>query len=188
MEAALEGLLFLVGDDGLTLEQMSNILELSNEEVLDNLNKLKNKYSNISSGLLIKKFGSLYKLTTKNEYSKYYKKLEEISNIRNLSQSALETLAIIAYNEPITRIKVDELRGINSSQMIRNLIAKDFVKELGKSTEPGKPTLYGVTDNFLDYFGLSDIKDLPKLEEKVVNDDEVDLYKSKYQEEVIEQL
>lgn len=188
MKAALEGLLFLVGDDGLTLEQISNILEISNEEVLDNLNELKNKYENKDSGLLIKKFGSLYKITTKNEYSNYYKKLEEISNIRNLSQSALETLAIIAYNEPITRLKVDELRGINSSQMIRNLIAKDFVKEVGKSNAPGKPTLYGVTDGFLDYFGLSDIKDLPKIEEIDIDDIEVDLYKSKYQEEVIEQL
>lgn len=188
MEPVLEGLLFLVGDDGLSLEQMSNILEISNDDVLDILNSLKNKYSDNSTGIMIKKFGSLYKLTTKNEYSKYYKKLEEISSIRNLSQSALETLAIIAYNEPITRAEVDELRGVNSSQMIRNLIAKDFVKEVGKSKSFGKPTLYGVTDSFLDYFGLADIKDLPKLEEKVINDDEVDLYKSKYQEEIIEQL
>ncbi len=187
MTAALEGLLFLVGDDGLTLEQISTILEISKDDTLNYLDELKIKYENKDSGLLIKKFGSLYKITTKNEYSNYYKKLEEISNIRSLSQSALETLAIIAYNEPITRAQVDELRGINSTQMIRNLVAKDLIKEVGKCNAPGKPTLYGVTDGFLDYFGLSDIKDLPKIElEK--DDGEVDLYKSKYSEEPIEQL
>ena len=100
----------------------------------------------------------------------------------------METLAIIAYNEPITRAQVDELRGINSSQMIRNLIAKDFVKELSKSTLPGRPNLYGITNQFLDYFGLSSKEDLPKLEDITTNEDNVDLYESRYKEVEVEEL
>ena len=96
-------------------------------------------------------------------------------------------MAIIAYNEPITRLEVDELRGVSSSQMIRSLIAKDFVKELGRKDVAGKPILYGITKEFLDYFGLSSKDELPKFEE-TKNDDEVELYNSKYKEEQEEVL
>ena len=136
---------------------------------------------------IIKNFGNNYKLTTKSEHKDYYEKLSEISDRRTLSQSALETLAIIAYNEPITRLQVDELRGVNSSQMIRNLIAKDFVRELGKSDTIGKPNLYGITSKFLDYFGLKSKEELPKINE-LPDNEEVDLYNSKYQEVEVEQL
>ena len=188
MKEALEGLLFLTGDEGLTLLQIKEILEITEEESIKLIEQLINDY-NSNRGLTIKKLGSTYKMTTKNEYARYYQKLGELANIKNLSQSALETLAIIAYNEPITRSQVDELRGINSSQMIRNLLSRDFIKEVGRSNSVGKPVLYGVTDQFLDYFGLEDISKLPKIEETSKEElAEVDLYKSKYQEEIIEQL
>ena len=106
----------------------------------------------------------------------------------NVSQSALETLAIIAYNEPITRSEIDELRGVNSSQMVRNLIAKDFIKVVGKSDKLGRPNLYGITNEFLDYFGLESKEDLPSIEEIKSDKDDVDLYNSKYKEEEIEEL
>ena len=114
--------------------------------------------------------------------------MADIPNIKNLSQSALETLAIIAYNEPITRAQVDELRGVNSTQIIRNLIAKDFIKEVGKSDKVGRPNLYGITDEFLDYFGLESKQQLPSIEEIKVDNKEVDLYNSKYKEEIVEEL
>ena len=103
-----------------------------------------------------------------------------------LSNSALETLAIIAYNEPITRIQVDEIRGVQTGQLIRKLVAKGLIKEAGRSELPGRPILYKTTSEFLDYFGLSTIDDLPKIRIKEVINDEVDLYNSKYQEEIIE--
>lgn len=184
MKEVLEGLLFLVGDDGLTLEQISNVLELNEIDTSNLLKDYENDLLLGGRGFILKKYGSIYKLVTKEEYANYYKKLAEISLSRNLSQSALETLAIIAYNEPITRLEVDELRGINSSQMIRNLIARDLVKELGKSDKPGKPTLYGITDQFLDYFGISSKEQLPALTESdSVNQKDIDLYESKYKEE-----
>lgn len=188
MKQVLEGLLFLVGEDGLNIEQIKEILELSLEDTINIITDLIADLNNEERGLTIKKFGDVYKLTTKSQYSKYYQKLAELSISRTLSQSALETLAIIAYNEPITRFEVDELRGVQSSQMIRNLIAKDLIKELGRSDSVGRPILYGITDQFLDYFGLSSKDELPKVEEIKTIDEEVDLYQSKYKEELIEQL
>ena len=163
MKQVVEGLLFLVGEEGISLEQIAEILEIDVNEVQELMNQLINDFFN-DHGVVINKFGNLYKFTTKSEHSKYYKKLNEISLSRNLSQSALETLAIIAYNEPITRYQVDQLRGVQSAQMIRNLVARDLVKELGKSDQVGRPILYGITDQFLDYFGLSSRDELPNID------------------------
>lgn len=184
MKAILEGLLFVVGDEGITIKDMSNILEIDEDTAKELVLSLKNDYLSDDRGLRIDYLGNSLKLTTKSEHKEYYKKLiEEESHV--LSQAALETLAIIAYNEPITRIKVDEIRGVSTSLMIRKLVAKGFIKEVGRENIPGRPILYKTTDDFLDYFGLSSIKDLPRIEEqKDDNDDETDLFLSKYSEEV----
>lgn len=181
MKAVLEGILFVVGDDGITIDEISNILDISEDESKELILSLKNDYLDESRGLRIDYLGNRLKLTTKIEHKEYYKKLiEETSN--TLSQAALETLAIIAYNEPITRIRVDEIRGIMSSQMIRRLVAKGFIKESGRENIPGRPILYKTTDEFLDYFGLSSKEDLPKLEESNEDITETDLFLSKYKE------
>ena len=183
MISKLESILFAVGDEGITLLDLCSILEESEEEILKNIDALTKKYEDDSdSGIVLRLLGNSYKLTTKEENSEYIKKLvEETSN--KLSQSALETLAIIAYNEPITRIQIDEIRGINSTQMIRNLINKGFIDVAGKSDLPGKPNLYKTTDRFLDYFNLSSINDLPEID---LNDVEVleedDLFNTRYKE------
>ena len=187
MKSVLEGLLFVVGDEGLSIDEISSIIERSKEETITLLEELNHDYEDENRGIEIKKLGEKYKLTTKEKNRKYYQKLTEISDVRKLSQSALETLAIIAYNEPITRLEVDELRGVSSAQMIRSLIAKDFVKELGRKDVAGRPILYGITKEFLDYFGLSSKDELPKFED-VKKDDEVELYNSKYKEEQEEVL
>lgn len=181
MKAVLEGLLFVSGNEGLNIKQLIEIIDISEQEILNLINELKEDYQSDSRGITIEYFGNNYKLTTKSIHKDYYQKLAELTNIRNLSQSALETLAIIAYNEPVTRMQVDELRGVSSSQVIRNLIAKDLVKELGKSDALGRPNLYGVTDQFLDYFGLSSKDELPKIEE-IKQDQDVELYSLKYEE------
>ena len=191
MKPVLEGLLFLVGEEGIDIESIANILEISKEEAFNLIDSLSEDYNNENRGICLKKLGGAYKLTTKNEHKDYYTKLSEITNMKNLSQSALETLAIIAYNEPITRAEVDELRGVGSAQMIRNLVARDFIKEVGRSEKIGRPFLYGITSQFLDYFGLDSRDNLPKIEEIEVDNEEIDLYESKYVEEekeVIEQL
>ena len=187
MKAVLEGLLFITGDEGLNIEEIKEVLELEKEQVYQLLTELKQDYEQTERGITIKKYGEKYKLTTKKEHKNYYEKLSELSNIKSLSQSALETLAIIAYNQPITRLQIDELRGIQSSQMIRNLMSRDLVKEVGRQETAGRPRLYGVTNNFLDYFGLSSLSELPEIEE-IQPEDDIELYNSKYKEEEIEQL
>lgn len=182
MISTIEALLFAVGSEGLTLEELTNILDKDADDILRDLNKLNEKYKSEESGIELKILGNSYKLTTKEKEIDYLKKLAvETSN--NLSEAALETLAIIAYNEPITRMKIDEIRGINSTNMIRNLIAKGLIENVGKSDLPGKPNLYKTTSFFLDYFNLSNIDELPEIEEDVEILEDDDLYKSKYREE-----
>ena len=180
MKAVLEGILFVVGDDGISIDEICSVLEIDEQEAMRLVLELKNDYLDESRGLRIDYLGNSIKLTTKREHKDYYKKLIEECN-NTLSQAALETLAIIAYNEPITRIKVDEIRGIYSAQIIRKLVAKGFVKEVGKADIPGRPILYKTTDEFLDYFGLSSKEDLPQITIDE-NTSETDLFASKYKE------
>lgn len=179
--AALEGLLFIVGEDGLDVKKIEEILEISYEELKDLIKELCDIYSDPKRGLQLLVLGNKLKLTTKKEHKEYYERLI-VEDDSILSQAALETLAIIAYNEPITRVRIDEVRGISSSHMVRKLISKNLIKEVGRSDLPGRPILYGVTDEFLDYFGLSSTKELPKLEEVTISEEETDLYTTKYSE------
>lgn len=187
--AVLEGLLFIVGDDGLTINQIMDILEVTNEEAKELLNELRDKYESETSGIRIHFLGNTFKLTTKKEHREYFQRLIENEDSNVLSQAALETLAIVAYNQPITRLDVNEIRGVDSGQMIRKLVAKGLLKESGRSEAIGRPILYATTLEFLDYFGLSTIEDLPKIEEfkeKEDEDQETDLYQSKYKEDTEE--
>lgn len=185
MEAVLEGLLFVVGDDGLSLEQIKDILEIDFEEIKALIATLQEEYSKDSRGIKIEFLGNKLKLTTKKEHHFYYQKLLENKETHSLSQAALETLAIVAYNQPLTRIQIDQLRGIASAQMVRKLVAKGFIKESGRSSLPGRPILYETTSDFLDYFGLASIEELPDMRDFLSSDkkeEEVDLYESKYKE------
>lgn len=187
LEAVLEGLLFVVGEEGLTLTQIKDILELNDEEAKNLIHSLKEKYEEENRGIRINFLGNTFKLTTKKEHRDYFKKLIENPETNVLSQAALETLAIIAYNQPMTRVQVDEIRGVSSSQMIRKLVAKGLIKEVGRSDLPGRPILYQTTSEFLDYFGLATLDDLPDMSKFIDQDDdlvidETDLYHSKYQE------
>ena len=185
-KAILEGLLFVVGEDGLSLEQIMDVLDITLENAKELIKELKVDYENAERGLRIDFLGNKFKLTTKYEHREYYQKLLLNPETNTLSQAALETLAIIAYNEPITRVQVDTIRGVGSKDIIRKLIAKGFIKENGRSDLPGRPILYETTSEFLDYFGLATIDDLPDmrdfLEENTKEDDETDLYDSKYVE------
>ena len=185
MEAVLEGLLFVVGDEGLTISQIKDILDLEDEDAKKLIISLKEKYENIDRGIRIDFLGNTFKLTTKKEHKEYYQKLIENPETNVLSNAALETLAIIAYNEPVTRLMVDEIRGVSSRDMIRKLVAKGLVKETGRSDLPGRPILYATTSEFLDYFGLASKEDLPKFDTIVEEaTDDTDLYHSKYQEQL----
>ena len=185
LKAVLEGLLFVVGDEGLNLEEIKNILEITDEELKQIIEQLEKDYSSLERGINIAILGNRLKLVTKKEHKEYLQKLINLSENDTLSNSALETLAIIAYNQPVTRIMVDEIRGVSSAHLVRKLVYKNLICEVGRSEAAGRPILYGVTPLFLDYFGLKDIKDLPKIE--IEKDDSVkDLYDSKYKDEIID--
>lgn len=170
----LEGLLFVVGDDGVTLDEICNTLNIDENKARELLTILKKEYESDNRGIKISFLGGSFKLTTKKEHKDYYQKLiTEKESI--LSQAQLEVLAIVAYNEPITRAEIDEIRGISSSYVIQKLVSKDLIKVAGKSDLPGKPNLYKTTKYFLDCFGLSSLNDLPVIE--VENDEsEKDLF------------
>jgi segregation and condensation protein B len=180
----LEGVLFVVGDEGITLNQICEILSVDLEEAKRLLMELKKTYETEDRGIRISYLGDAFKLTTKKEHKEYYQRLIETPESNTLSPAALETLAIIAYNQPITRAEIDEMRGVNNVHMIRKLLAKGLIKEVGKSTMPGRPNLYGTTSEFLDYFGLSSITELPLIvKETEPEENEAELFTSIYKEE-----
>lgn len=185
LKAIIEGLLFVSGDEGLTLEELCNITEKENNEIVEAIKKLFEDYNNENRGIQLEFLGNKFKLTTKSEHKTFYQKLIKEEENSVLSQSSLETLAIIAYNGPITRIEVDEIRGVNSSYIIRKLLLKGLITDVGYSNSAGRPKLYNTTSRFLDYFGLGTKDDLPKINTNNISEkteEEKDLFNSKYSE------
>lgn len=165
MKAIVEGLLFVKGSDGLSLSELIEITGADELTIKKVLKTLYNDYQSDEHGIQLELLGNRYKLTTKEKHKEIYQKLTFEEESSNLSQSALETLAIIAYNEPITRLEIDEIRGVNSTYVIRKLLLKNLIQEVGRAELAGRPRLYGVTNDFLDYFGLSSISELPEVKE-----------------------
>ncbi len=180
----VEGILFLVGDEGITLERLTEVLELPEEKVKELLRVLYQGYNSNQRGIQLEVLGNKFKLTTKKIHKSYYEKLTETEINDSLSPAALETLAIIAYNQPITRMGVDEIRGINSGHLMRKLLLRNLIKDMGRADSPGRPILYGVTDEFLDYFGLQSIDELPEIEKIESVEEDTNLFDSKYKEEL----
>ena len=182
LESVLESLLFVVGDEGLALKEAMEILEIDEQKINELIDNLKCEYENEKRGIELIYLSNRLKLVTKKMVKPYIEKMMTITDDGTLSESALETLAIIAYNQPVTRVMVDEIRGIGSAHTIRQLVYKNLICEVGRSETAGRPILYGTTPLFLDYFGLNDISELPNVEVES-NDDVKELYNSKYNEE-----
>ena len=186
LEGIIESLLFAAGDEGLTIKQISEVLEMETLVAEDILSKLVSEYNeNQKRGIMIVQLAETYQLVTKKEYSPFLKKLVESPNNTALSQAALETLAIIAYKQPITRIEIEEIRGVKTDRPLQTLTAKALIKEMGRVEGPGRAYLYGTTKEFLDYFGLRNIKELPPLPEKVEEEniqEEADLFFERFQD------
>lgn len=163
MSAALEGLLFLTGDEGITLEQAMNALGTDEEMTLSLFDDLQKYYLDDARGIEIAHFGDTWRFLSKASVHEYAKRLFSIEKESRLSNAALETLAIIAYRQPITRVEIEEIRGVGADMMLRKLEARGLIKESGRSEAAGRPILYSVTEDFMDAFQLLSLDELPEL-------------------------
>ena len=179
----LEGILFVVGDEGISLKALSECMEIDEKDAKKLLKEAQKIYEKDDRGIRISFIGDAFKFTTKKEHKDYYKRLVGSDDLKILSTPALEVLAIIAYNQPITRASIDILRGVASSHLVRKLTSMGLIKISGKSKLPGRPNLYSTTSAFLDYFGLATIDDLPKMEFDFEEKYEGDLFTSIYKDD-----
>ena len=163
MKGIIEGLLYVQGDLGLTIEQVSEILEIDIEEAKQLILSLKQDYIDQDRGLRINYLGNSFKLTTKEEHKEYFKKLLENPKNNTLSNAALETLAIVAYNPKITRAEIEAIRGVSADACVYKLLEYGLIEEAGKIDLPGKPMSYKTTNEFLRMFGYTSLEDLPEL-------------------------
>ena len=182
--AEIEALLFVAGEDGLKPRQIGELLNLPATGVVQSLEKLAEKYqSDSQSSLALLETSQTYRLVTKSQFAEVLRAYSKAPINQSLSRAALETLSIIAYKQPITRVEVDEIRGVNSSGAIAKLLAFDLIEERGKKEVLGRPNLYGTTEYFLDYMGINQLDQLPAVEDIDVTAEESQLFEERIENE-----
>lgn len=160
----IESLLFASGDP-LKDKEIASIIECDLETTRNLLEMLKYSYESEERGIMLITLNDEYQLVTKAINTNYVQKLLKINTRQSLSQAALETLAIIAYKQPITRINIDEIRGVKSDRAVLTLTEKGLIKEVGRLEVPGRPVLFATTDKFLLHFGLENLEQMPALDD-----------------------
>lgn len=161
---AFEAVLFS-GGDPISIERLSQVFEIKPEKTESVLKLLSDKLDNDNSGLKLVRLENMYQLETRAEYAPYIKKMFDIKRKTPLSPAALEVLAVVAYNQPVTKAFIEQVRGVDCSGVVTSLVEKNLIEECGRLELPGRPLLYGTTKNFLRCFELSDLSELPKLPE-----------------------
>jgi len=185
LQSRIEALLFVVGDDGLTIKQLSQLLGEAEEPVVQAMQALRASYKeDLARGITVKEMAGVYQLITKSELAESIQRLVENPTVQSLSQASLEVLAIVAYKQPITRVAIEDLRGVKCERPIQTLVSRGLIKEVGRSEGTGRAILYGTTKEFLNYFGLNSIEEMPPLpeEDNVETEQETDLFMTKFQE------
>lgn len=166
LKAIIEGILFVCGDEGVTLAQLADVLSINEESLQSMMDDFVMEYNQSEErGMEAVYYGRHYKLVSKALCHPYVQKLFEQDTTVQFSQAALETLAIIAYNQPITRVEIEEIRGVSCEMMLKKLQARNLIREAGRLDTPGLPYTYEVTDQFMDTFSLKSLDELPKLPE-----------------------
>jgi len=160
----IENILF-IADSPITQEKIGEVFngEMNKAEIKGILDELKADYN--GRGVQLVEIAEGYQLCTRPEYAEWIKKFYKIDKGSKLSHASLETLSIIAYKQPITRIEMEEIRGVDSGGVVKTLSEKNLIKNMGRKKVPGRPMMYGTTRKFLEYFGLKSLTDLPTLEE-----------------------
>lgn len=163
-KSVLEALLFISGEP-VSLDTLKNILEIDKKEIERLAEELMNEYRSRNTGLLIVEVAGGFQMATKPVCAPWIKKLLSITMPTRLSQQSLETLSIIAYKQPAIKAEIDSIRGVNSEGPLRTLLERRLIKILGRKEAPGRPLMYGTTREFLEYFGLKNLLELPTLKE-----------------------
>ncbi|MEW8954932.1 SMC-Scp complex subunit ScpB [Clostridium sp.] len=161
--SALESLLFVSGEP-LKLKDMANMIECSISYTKEIIHELNKEYNKEVRGIKLVQINDSYQLVTKPENSDFIQKILKTNVRQSLSQAALETLAIIAYKQPITRVDIDEIRGVKSESAVQKLLERNIIKEIGRLDVIGRPILYGTTEEFLKQFDMETLKELPSLD------------------------
>ncbi|QAA32085.1 SMC-Scp complex subunit ScpB [Clostridium manihotivorum] len=171
--SVIESLLFVSGEP-LGAKDLARILECQVDFVEEIVDSMTEEYENQGRGIKIISINGMYQLVTKPQNSDYIQKLLKKNTRQSLSQASLESLAIVAYKQPVTRVEIDEIRGVKSDSALQKLLEKNLIKEMGRLDVIGRPIQYGTTEEFLRQFGLEDLKELPSLDlfEEIDNNEE----------------
>ena len=180
--SAVEAILFAVAEP-ISVGKISEIMELSEEETKAILDRLGSELDARDAGICLLRFEDRYQLSSRPKYSDYV--VRALDNRRNspLSQAAMEVLAIIAYNQPVSRAFIDEIRGVDSSSALSTLISKNLVEEAGRLDLPGRPISFTTTDNFLRCFDMQSLEDLPPVHAETLITEEKDILSGEDSEE-----
>ncbi|EFU74111.1 SMC-Scp complex subunit ScpB [Enterococcus italicus] len=186
----LEALLFIAGQEGIGLDELSYVLKEPTADVFAAIQLLNQQFEEDShSPYIILELGNQFVLSTKKELSPLLKEYAQSPLSAKLSQAALETLAIIAYKQPVTRTEIETIRGVKTTGSIQKLIALQFIQEMGRADGPGRAILYGTTEYFMNYFGIKNLTELPDLEQMsadLADDSTFDLFDGIVDEELDE--
>ena len=159
----LEAMLFVAGE-ATEISALATAMEVEEEAVVAALDLLEQRYNSGAHGLVLRRYGQHVQLATRADYAPYVERLLQPIQRQSLSQAALETLSVVAYRQPVTRLDVEAVRGVKSDYSLQSLINKGLVREMGRKDTIGRPILYGTTDRFLQHFGLTSLKELPEPE------------------------
>ena len=159
---AIEAILFVSGD-AVSIPMLTEALQLTALEVSEAVERLAHEYESADRGIELKRYGDHLKLETRAEYAPYVERMLQPVQRQTLSQAAMETLAVVAYRQPVTKGDVELIRGVKCDYSMQSLLAKGLVKEVGRKDAVGRPILYATTDRFLEHFGISDVRELPPL-------------------------
>ena len=169
----IEAILFVAGEP-VNVREIQRALDVTEDETRQAIDALESDYSYRRRGITLKRFGQHIQLSTRAEYAPYVERLLQPIQKQSLSQSALETLAVVAYKQPVTRLEIEAVRGVKCDYSVQSLVNKGLIEEVGRKEALGRPILYGTTDKFLSHFGLRTLDDLPKPPEENTEAEEED--------------
>jgi len=174
----IEAIIF-ASEEGISANDLKQVLkdtlaiDINKQEVLDLLKKIAEKYDDEDQIFSLKVFHNQYQFLTKEKYHEVVNQLQAHKDKKKLSQAALETLSIIAYRQPITKLEVEQIRGVNCDYSIQRLLEKNLIEIVGKAETIGKPLLYATSGQFMQHFGIKSVKDLPQLKDIITADNSI---------------